>query len=223
LHSVAGLPRAPAPCARRRPPPIIEHETTYRYHRRVTLSPPIIRLRPALHCRTPILSYALRIKPAQHFSNWRQDPFSNGLVRIVLPEPITEFKVTVDLVADMAVYNPFDFFVEESVREFPSPTRMASRRISSRTCAASRPARFNPDCPLGGPTTLRAPWRSSFGIFAPALLAHSPSYGLVVPTPICSKAASPSSRVLMNNLGSRPSWERYRGNKSRSPSISSSS
>jgi len=98
---------------------VLHHETNYEYDRDVTLSPQIIRLRPAPHCRTPVLSYSLKVEPENHFINWQQDPFSNWLARIVFPEPVREFKVTVNLVADMAVYNPFDFFVEDSARVFP--------------------------------------------------------------------------------------------------------
>ena len=97
----------------------LNHVTHYRYDRRVALSPQVVRLRPAPHCRTPILSYSLRIEPAGHFINWQQDPFANYLARLVFPEPTTEFKVTVDLVAEMAVYNPFDFFLEASAQQFP--------------------------------------------------------------------------------------------------------
>ena len=97
----------------------LNHVTHYRYDRRVGLSPQVVRLRPAPHCRTPILSYSLRIEPGDHFINWMQDPFSNHLARLVFNEKTTEFKVTVDLVAEMAVYNPFDFFLEPSAEEFP--------------------------------------------------------------------------------------------------------
>ena len=97
----------------------LNHVTHYRYDRRVTLSPQVVRLRPAPHCRTPILSYSLRIEPAEHFINWQQDPFANHLARLVFPEKTTEFKVTVDLVAEMAVYNPFDFFLEPEAEAFP--------------------------------------------------------------------------------------------------------
>ncbi|MEO8299861.1 MAG: transglutaminase family protein, partial [Burkholderiales bacterium] len=97
----------------------LNHVTHYRYDRRVALSPQIVRLRPAPHCRTPILSYSLTIEPVGHFVNWQQDPFANYQARLVFPEPTTEFKVTIDLVAEMAVYNPFDFFLEPSAETYP--------------------------------------------------------------------------------------------------------
>jgi uncharacterized protein (DUF2126 family)/transglutaminase-like putative cysteine protease len=97
----------------------LNHVTHYLYDRRVGLSPQVVRLRPAPHCRTPVLAYSLRIEPEQHFINWQLDPFSNYLARLVFPEKTTEFKVTVDLVAEMAVYNPFDFFLEPAAESFP--------------------------------------------------------------------------------------------------------
>ncbi|MBU6261083.1 MAG: transglutaminase family protein, partial [Burkholderiales bacterium] len=97
----------------------LNHVTHYRYDRRVALSPQLVRLRPAPHCRTRILSYSLRIEPTDHFINWQQDPFANYVARLVFPEPTREFKVTVDLVAEMSVLNPFDFFLEPEAEEFP--------------------------------------------------------------------------------------------------------
>lgn len=97
----------------------LKHVTRYRYDRLVQLGPQVVRLRPAPHCRTPVLSYSLRVEPVGHFVNWQQDPFANYLARLVFPEKTTEFTVTVDLVAEMAVYNPFDFFLEPHAQSFP--------------------------------------------------------------------------------------------------------
>src|SRR6266542_10983 len=97
----------------------LHHRSHYSYDRPVGHLPHIVRLRPAPHCRTSILSYALRILPAQHFLNWQQDPFSNYLARLVFPEKSTELLIEVDLVAEMAVFNPFDFFLEPEAERFP--------------------------------------------------------------------------------------------------------
>lgn len=97
----------------------LNHVTHYKYDRPVTLGPQVVRLRPAPHCRSNVISYSLRVEPAQHFVNWQQDPFANFQARLVVPEQTREFKVTVDLVVEMAVYNPFDFFLEPSAEKFP--------------------------------------------------------------------------------------------------------
>lgn len=97
----------------------LHHKTSYTYDRMVSIGPQIVRLRPAPHCRTPILSYSLKVTPEKHFINWQQDPHGNFLARFVFPEKANGLKVEVDLVADMTVINPFDFFIEETSDQFP--------------------------------------------------------------------------------------------------------
>ena len=97
----------------------LHHTTRYQYDRPVTLSPHVVRLRPAPHTRTSIEAYTLRIAPEQHFLNWQQDPFGNFQARLVFTELSASVEVTVDLVADLIAINPFDFFLEESAEKLP--------------------------------------------------------------------------------------------------------
>ena len=97
----------------------LHHVTRYEYDRPVMMSPHIVRLRPAPHARTPIHGYSMRILPEKHFMNWQQDPYSNYLARLVFPEKATELKVEVDLIAEMTVINPFDFFVAAEAAKYP--------------------------------------------------------------------------------------------------------
>jgi hypothetical protein len=97
----------------------LRHVTEYRYDRLIGLGPQEVQLRPAPHCRTPVRSYSLTIEPAGHFINWLQDPHGNFIARLVFPEKTPALRVTVDLLADMTVINPFDFFIEAAAEEFP--------------------------------------------------------------------------------------------------------
>ena len=88
----------------------LNHTTTYQFDRAVKATPHVVRLRPAAHARTPIEAYSLKIKPDKHWVNWQQDPFGNYLARLVFPEPVSGMSFEVDLIAEMTVINPFDFF-----------------------------------------------------------------------------------------------------------------
>ncbi|MDB9741703.1 transglutaminase family protein [Akkermansiaceae bacterium] len=97
----------------------LTHKTHYKYDRLASLGPQVIRLRPAPHCRTPIVSYSMNIGPKDHFLNWQQDPQSNFLARLVIPEPTDHFFIDIDLVVDLAPINPFDFFLDDYAEEYP--------------------------------------------------------------------------------------------------------
>jgi uncharacterized protein (DUF2126 family)/transglutaminase-like putative cysteine protease len=97
----------------------LNHRTQYRYDKAVSVGPQVIRLRPAPHCRTPILSYSLRVTPARHLLNWQLDAHNNYLARLLFPDKTNEFVVEVDLVAELSPVNPFDFFLEPGVEDYP--------------------------------------------------------------------------------------------------------
>ena len=98
----------------------LEHRTSYTFDRPVRVFPHVVRLRPAPHSRTPIEAYSLRIEPADHFINWQQDALGNFLARLVFPNPTSRLTITVGLIADLKVINPFDFFIEDWAEVWPS-------------------------------------------------------------------------------------------------------
>ena len=97
----------------------LQHRTTYEFDRLVNVGPHEIRLRPAPQCRTPILGYSLMVEPKEHFLNWQQDPYGNWVARLVFTAPARKLEILVDLIADMTVINPFDFFVEPYAETYP--------------------------------------------------------------------------------------------------------
>ena len=113
----------------------LTHTTEFIYDRPVTLTPQVVRLKPAPHCRTPIKSYSLKIEPSEHFINWQQDPYNNYLARIIFPEPTRKFKVTVGLIAEMISINSFDFFLEDYADNFPF---LYEEGLKKRTCTIPR-------------------------------------------------------------------------------------
>jgi uncharacterized protein (DUF2126 family)/transglutaminase-like putative cysteine protease len=97
----------------------LHHATSYRFDRLVALSPHEVRLRPAPHCRTPIPAYSIKVSAPQHFLNWQQDVYGNYVARYSFPQKEKALTFTVDLVAEMTVINPFDFFVEAYAERYP--------------------------------------------------------------------------------------------------------
>jgi uncharacterized protein (DUF2126 family)/transglutaminase-like putative cysteine protease len=136
----------------------LHHVTRYLYDRLVMLGPQVIRLRPAPHCRTRVESYSLKVAPAEHFVNWQQDPHGNWLARYVFPNRATEFCIDVDLLADLAVFNPFDFFLEPYVERFPFtyPPELKDELAAYREPQAAGPrmAAFVRETPRDGGNTV---------------------------------------------------------------------
>jgi transglutaminase-like putative cysteine protease len=117
----------------------LNHVTQYHYDRPVLLGPQVVRLRPAPHARTRVLSYSMRVEPGKHFINWQQDPQSNYQARLVFPDRTRVLRVEIDLVVEMAVFNPFDFFLEPRAERYPFEydSEQASELAPFRTCLPS--------------------------------------------------------------------------------------
>ncbi len=120
----------------------LEHRTLYRFDRWARLAPHVVRLRPAPSCRTPILAYSLRVEPEDHFVNWQQDPFGNHLARLVFPEPARLLSITVDIVADLTVINPFDFFLDPAAERYPFSYDAALARDLAPYLTVAKPGRL---------------------------------------------------------------------------------
>jgi len=97
----------------------LHHRTRYAFDRPTALGPHEIRLRPAPHARTPVTAYSLRIAPEDHLLRWQQDAYGNHVARVLFPGRTSELAITVDLVADLTVVNPFDFLVAPEVERYP--------------------------------------------------------------------------------------------------------
>ncbi len=98
---------------------LLQHKTTYVYDPAVFLSPQFVRLKPGLHCRTPVEAYSFIVSPTSHQVHWQQDPFGNFIARVDFTGPVAEFVIDVKLIADLTPISPFDFFVDEYVQFFP--------------------------------------------------------------------------------------------------------
>ncbi|WP_433758218.1 DUF2126 domain-containing protein [Nocardia sp. CA-135398] len=135
----------------------LEHRTTYTFDRLVQVHPHLVRLRPAPHSRTKIEAYSMRVAPGDHFCNWQQDAFGNFLARLVFPNPARELSITVGLIADLEVINPFDFFIEDYAERFPfaySPELVADLDPYLRSVDESEPG--------SGPGALVREWVRAF-------------------------------------------------------------
>ena len=138
----------------------LEHRTSYTFDRLVEVHPHVVRLRPAPHSRTPIEAYSLQVEPADHFINWQQDAFGNFLARLVFPNRARSLTITVGLIADMKVINPFDFFIEDwAETHSASSTPRRSPKTSSPICARS-----TRDGEGSGPGDLTAAWVKNFSV-----------------------------------------------------------
>ncbi len=140
----------------------LEHRTSYTFDRLVRVYPHIVRLRPAPHCRTPIEAYSLRIEPDEHFINWQQDALGNFLARLVFPNPTRRLTITVGLIADLRVINPFDFFIEDWAETWPSAGLTYPKALADDLEPYLRPVDEEGDG--SGPGELVQAWAGNFSV-----------------------------------------------------------
>jgi uncharacterized protein (DUF2126 family)/transglutaminase-like putative cysteine protease len=140
----------------------LEHRTSYTFDRPVRVYPHVVRLRPAPHSRTPIEAYSLRIEPADHFINWQQDAVGNFLARLVFPSPINRLSITVGLIADLKVINPFDFFIEDWAETWPAGGLSYPKALADDLEPYMRPVDENGDG--SGPGELVTDWVRDFRV-----------------------------------------------------------
>src|SRR5580693_1224850 len=141
----------------------LEHRTSYTFDRLVQVYPHVVRLRPAPHSRTPIEAYSLRVEPADHFINWQQDALGNFLARLVFPNPMRQLTITVGLIADLKVINPFDFFIEDWAERWPAGSGLSfPKTLADDLEPYLRPV--DEDGAGSGPGDLVQAWVSSFKV-----------------------------------------------------------
>ncbi len=140
----------------------LEHRTSYTFDRLVGVYPHVVRLRPAPHCRTRIEAYSLRVEPAEHFINWQQDALGNFLARLVFPNPTRQLTITVGLIADLKVINPFDFFIEDWAETWPAGGMTYPKELADDLKPYLRPV--DEDGEGSGPGELVREWVSNFSV-----------------------------------------------------------
>lgn len=140
----------------------LEHRTSYTFDKLVQVYPHVVRLRPAPHSRTPIEAYSLRVEPAEHFINWQQDALGNFLARLVFPKPTREMTITVGLIADLKVINPFDFFIEDWAETWQPDKSLYPKALADDLEPYLRPV--DEDGEGSGPGDLAQAWVRNFSV-----------------------------------------------------------
>src|SRR6201999_77225 len=140
----------------------LEHRTSYTFDRPVRVFPHVVRLRPAPHSRTAIEAYSLRVEPTDHFVNWQQDAVGNFVYRLTFPNPMGRLTITVGLIADLKVINPFDFFIEDWAETWPSGGFTYPEPLAEDLKPYLRP--IDEEGPGSGPGELVQAWVSTFAV-----------------------------------------------------------